>query len=90
MKKTIIYCNCGHEPAVLLRRDYAIDLNKGGMVLGVDPNAEYEIDSFSLEADDCLLFYTDGLIDAANFDGDMWGKTNLIKTTKNFASYRQN
>ncbi|MBN2588710.1 MAG: SpoIIE family protein phosphatase [Sedimentisphaerales bacterium] len=85
-EKTIVYCNCGHEPTILLRRDYAIDLNKGGMVLGVDPNAEYEIDEFSLEADDCLLFYTDGLIDAANFDGDMWGKTNLIKTTKNFCS----
>ncbi|MBN1975535.1 MAG: SpoIIE family protein phosphatase [Sedimentisphaerales bacterium] len=85
-EKTIVYCNCGHEPAVLLRRDYAIDLNKGGMILGVDQNAEYEIDAFSLEAGDCLLFYTDGLIDAANFDGDMWGKTNLIKTTKKFAS----
>jgi phosphoserine phosphatase RsbU/P len=85
-KKTITYCNCGHEPTVLLRRDYTIDLEKGGLVLGVDPNAEYEIDTFSLEADDCLLFYTDGLIDAANFDGDMWGKTNLIKTAKKFTS----
>lgn len=83
-EKTIIYCNCGHEPAVLLRNDYTIDLSKGGMVLGVDPNYEYEIDALTLEADDCLLFYTDGLIDAANFDGDMWGKTNLIKTTKHF------
>ncbi len=35
---------------------------------------------------DCLLFYTDGLIDAANFDGEMWGKTNLIKTTKKFGT----
>jgi sigma-B regulation protein RsbU (phosphoserine phosphatase) len=85
-EKTIIYCNCGHEPAVLLRREYAIDLNKGGMVLGVDQNCEYEVDALTLETDDCLLFYTDGLIDAANFDGDMWGKTNLIKTTKQFCT----
>ena len=85
-EKTIVYCNCGHEPTVLVRRDYAIDLKKGGMVLGVDPEAEYEIDAFSLETGDCLLFYTDGLIDAANFDGDMWGKTNLLKATKYFSS----
>ena len=85
-EKTIVYCNCGHEPAVLIRRDYVIDLKKGGMVLGVDPDAEYEIDAFSLETGDCLLFYTDGLIDAANFDGDLWGKTNLLKAAKYFNS----
>lgn len=85
-EKTIVYCNCGHEPTILLRRGHVIDLEKGGMVLGVDTNAEYEIGTFPLEAGDCLLFYTDGLIDAANFDGEMWGKTNLIKTTKNFCS----
>ena len=85
-EKTIVYCNCGHEPTVLIRRDYAIDLKKGGMVLGVDPKAEYEIDAFSLETGDCLLFYTDGLIDAANYDGELWGKTNLLKTTKYFNS----
>jgi sigma-B regulation protein RsbU (phosphoserine phosphatase) len=85
-EKTIVYCNCGHEPTVLIRRDYAIDLKKGGLVLGVDPDAEYEIDAFNLEEGDCLLFYTDGLIDAANFDGEMWGKTNLLKTAKQFGT----
>ncbi len=85
-EKTVVYCNCGHEPTILLRRDYVIDLEKGGMVLGVDPDAEFEIGSFSIKSGDCMIFYTDGLVDAANFDGDMWGKTNLIKTTKNFCS----
>jgi sigma-B regulation protein RsbU (phosphoserine phosphatase) len=83
-EKTITYCNCGHEPAVLIRANQATDLEKGGLVLGVDPKAEYEIETTDLRDGDCLLFYTDGLIDAANFDGDLWGKENLLKTAKEF------
>jgi len=83
-KKTVTYCNCGHEPTVLIRGIQTIDLEKGGLVFGVDPKAEYEIETISLNDDDCLLFYTDGLIDAANFDGDLWGKENLLKTAKEF------
>jgi serine phosphatase RsbU (regulator of sigma subunit) len=32
------------------------------------------------------LFYTDGLIDAVNFDGEMWGRKNLIAAAKQFAA----
>ena len=84
-EKSITYCNCGHEPAVLIRAGQTTDLEKGGLVLGVDPKAEYEIETTDLIDGDCLLFYTDGLIDAANFDGDLWGKENLLKTAKEFA-----
>jgi sigma-B regulation protein RsbU (phosphoserine phosphatase) len=83
-EKTITYCNCGHEPAILIRQEHTIDLEKGGLVIGVDPKAEYEIETVNLKDEDCLLFYTDGLIDAANFDGDLWGKENLLKTVKEF------
>jgi serine phosphatase RsbU (regulator of sigma subunit) len=85
-ERTITYCNCGHEPTVLIRTGETIDLDKGGLVLGVDNNAEYEIETVNLLDDDCLLFYTDGLIDAANFDGEFWGKENLLKTAKEFTS----
>jgi len=85
-EKTITYCNCGHEPTVLIRDGRTVDLEKGGLVLGVDPGAEYEIETVQLNDDDCLLFYTDGLIDAANFDGDLWGKENLMKTAGAFTS----
>jgi len=85
-ERTITYCNCGHEPTVLIRAGQTVDLEKGGLVLGVDNKAEYEIETINLKDDDCLLFYTDGLIDAANFDGDLWGKENLLKTAKEFNS----
>jgi serine phosphatase RsbU (regulator of sigma subunit) len=79
-KRTITYCNCGHEPPALLRAGRTTDLDKGGLVLGVIPQAEYRSETVQLKDDDCLLFYTDGLIDAANFDGDLWGRERLLET----------
>ena len=84
-EKTITYCNCGHEPTVLMRNGQIYELEKGGLVLGVEPEVEYETEKVKLKKDDCLLFYTDGLIDAANFDGQFWGRDNLLKTTAQFA-----
>lgn len=75
---TITYCNCGHEPTVLLRNGRALDLEKGGLVLGVEEKAEYEIETVDLRDGDFLLLYSDGLIDATNFDGDFWGRENLL------------
>jgi len=82
--KTITYCNCGHEPAVLIRNGEIMDLEKGGLVLGVDAKAKYKIDTVELKQGDCLLFYTDGLIDAANFDGQLWGREKMLHASKSF------
>jgi phosphoserine phosphatase RsbU/P len=82
---TITYCNCGHEPTILIRDGEIIELDKGGLVLGVDPQAEYEIETVGLKHGDCLLFYTDGLIDAFNFDNDLWGRDAMLQTAKKFA-----
>ena len=38
----------------------------------------------SLEDGDCLLFYTDGLIDAADFNGQLWGRERLLEVAKQF------
>jgi sigma-B regulation protein RsbU (phosphoserine phosphatase) len=84
--KTITYCNCGHEPTVLIRDGQLMDLEKGGLVLGVDAQAEYEIETVELKDGDNLLFYTDGLIDAVNFDDEFWGRENLLETAKKFTA----
>ncbi|MBA7648616.1 hypothetical protein ES703_56404 [subsurface metagenome] len=83
-RETITYCNCGHEPTVLIRDGQTVELEKGGLVLGVDPQAEYEIETVELRDGDCLLFYTDGLIDAASFDGELWGRERMLEAAKKF------
>jgi sigma-B regulation protein RsbU (phosphoserine phosphatase) len=82
--KTITYCNCGHEPTVLIRGGEVQNLDKGGLVLGVDPRAEYEIETVKLEDGDCLLFYTDGLVDAMDFTGELWGRDRMLDAARQF------
>jgi len=84
-KKDITYCNCGHEPTVLIRNGLITDLEKGGLVLGVEKDTQYEIETLALKEGDCILFYTDGLIDAANFEGNLWGRKKMLDAAKKFA-----
>lgn len=78
-KMQMTYCNCGHEPALLVRQGSISELNKGGLVLGVLEDSEYEIETIDLLACDHIIMYTDGLIDAVNFDGELWGKDRMYK-----------
>ncbi len=84
-ERTITYCNCGHEPTVLIREREITRLEKGGLVLGVDAEAQYEIETLQIKKGDCLLFYTDGLVDAANFDGEFWGREKMLEAAKEFS-----
>jgi sigma-B regulation protein RsbU (phosphoserine phosphatase) len=84
-EQTLTYCNCGHEPAVLIREGRITKLEKGGLVLGVEVEAEYEIETLQLRDGDCLLLYSDGLIDAASFDGEFWGRERMLKAAEKFA-----
>jgi serine phosphatase RsbU (regulator of sigma subunit) len=77
---TITYCNCGHEPGLLIRREGDIlDLDKGGLVLGLMEDSKHDIETVPFRNEDCLLLYTDGLIDAINFERQMWGKDRLME-----------
>jgi serine phosphatase RsbU (regulator of sigma subunit) len=77
--KVLSYCNCGHEPALLIRGKEVIELNIGGLVLGILQNARYTIETIELQQGDTVLMYTDGLIDAMDFDGECWGKDRLFE-----------
>jgi sigma-B regulation protein RsbU (phosphoserine phosphatase) len=79
------YCNCGHEPTLLVRGGQVNELTKGGLVLGVEREAEYEIETVMLAKDDTLLFSTDGLTDALNFEGELWGRERMLEAAIKFA-----
>ena len=84
VEKTMTYCSCGHEPTVLIREGQIQDLAKGGLVLGVDPQAKYETETVQLRDGDCLLFYTDGLVDAMDFSNETWGRERMLEAAKRF------
>jgi sigma-B regulation protein RsbU (phosphoserine phosphatase) len=79
---TMTYCNCGHEPALLIRDGNISEMDKGGLVLGLMDDIEYEIETVPLKNNDRLLLYTDGLIDAMDFDNEVWGRERLLKVVK--------
>jgi len=61
----LTYVNAGHNPPVVVRQDGTFErLTKGGMVLGISSDSEFETDSIVLRPGDLLLLYTDGLTEA--------------------------
>ena len=73
------YCNAGHPPAMILREGKIIELNSDSMVLGVDPEEKYVQSLVDLHVGDTLLLYTDGLMDAMNFQQERFGKQRIIE-----------
>ena len=74
----IVYSNAGHNPPLLIRSNGRVDkLGDGGMVLGIFPDTQYEQAEMPLTAGDRLLFYTDGITEARNPEGDEYGEDRL-------------
>lgn len=63
---TLSYAVAGHPEPMLIDSDRRVQLLAGkGLVLGADPNAEYETFNAQLHEGWALLLYTDGLIEVA-------------------------
>ncbi|RMF67315.1 MAG: hypothetical protein D6743_05100 [Calditrichaeota bacterium] len=61
------YVNAGHNPPYLLRSDGRLEeLNEGGLILGVVPQADYTIGQGRMEVGDVLTMYTDGVTECLN------------------------
>jgi phosphoserine phosphatase RsbU/P len=74
------YTNAGHYPAVLVRRDGAVErLATGGPVLGAIPGASFGRGVVDLAAGDRLVLYTDGITEARNADDDEFGEERLVE-----------
>lgn len=78
------YCNAGHNPPLLLRGDRFIPLDVGGMVIGVYPNEPFERQVLQLESGDVIVFYTDGITEALNFQGEAYGEARLEESIRRY------
>ena len=78
--RRLTYCNAGHPAPLLLRNGKVTELsNSHNLVLGIHPEEEYKQYLLDLSSGDLLLLYTDGVTDAANFDGERFGRPRLIE-----------
>jgi serine phosphatase RsbU (regulator of sigma subunit) len=67
------YANAGHDLPYVRRGGNAGELMARGMPLGLMPGMRYEEKEIILGAGDRALFYSDGLIEAHNPEGEMFG-----------------
>lgn len=74
------YCNAGHDAPLLIghgTQPLRVDAN---LPVGVFEDIRYSLQEMTLPADATLLLYTDGLTEAANSEGSMFGLQRIITT----------
>ncbi|HWW18005.1 MAG TPA: SpoIIE family protein phosphatase [Candidatus Saccharimonadales bacterium] len=71
--RNLRYTNAGHLPSFLICKDSALQLDKGGMVLGVVEDYLYEEGSVIVAPDSLLVGYSDGLVEPENVYGEEFG-----------------
>jgi serine phosphatase RsbU (regulator of sigma subunit)/ketosteroid isomerase-like protein len=70
----LTYANAGHDlPYLHCGRGEAEELRARGMPLGLMPGMSYEEGEASLTEGDSVLFYSDGLVEAHDPKGEMFG-----------------
>jgi serine phosphatase RsbU (regulator of sigma subunit) len=69
----LVYANAGHDLPYVRRGDDADELRARGMPLGLMPGMSYEEKEILLEAGDSALLYSDGLVEAHDPKGEMFG-----------------
>jgi predicted ester cyclase len=67
------YANAGHNLPCRRHDGQAKELRARGMPLGLMPGMSYEEKEAVLEAGDSVLFYSDGLVEAHDPEGEMFG-----------------
>jgi serine phosphatase RsbU (regulator of sigma subunit) len=73
------YSNAGHNYPILVS-DHVEELKLAGLPLGVDGDTEYEEKSVPIHAGSSVVFYTDGVVEAFNKKGELYGFDRLLDT----------
>jgi serine phosphatase RsbU (regulator of sigma subunit) len=79
---TMTYCNCGHNPPLVLRRGESTfePLRNCGPPLAIMEDIPYMPRSIALAPGDLVLLYTDGVTEAENMQSAQFGMKRLEET----------
>jgi serine phosphatase RsbU (regulator of sigma subunit) len=70
---SLSYANAGHDLPYLWRGGDAEELRARGMPLGLMPGMGYEEKEIEVDSGEGVLFYSDGLVEAHEPKGEMFG-----------------
>lgn len=72
--RRLVYVNAGHNAPILRRANGdLLQLDTGGLPLGIQSNVVYETAELELKPGDALIFFTDGVVEAFNEAGEEFG-----------------
>jgi serine phosphatase RsbU (regulator of sigma subunit) len=81
--RTLQYVNAGHNPPIIVRPQKKscelFQLRAEGVPIGMFADSRFAASTFQLAEDDILVAYTDGITEAANPSGELWGLERLEK-----------
>jgi sigma-B regulation protein RsbU (phosphoserine phosphatase) len=90
-KSSLTYINAGHNPPLLIKKEGKIhELKTGGIFIGFMP-WEYESETVPFEKGDTLIMYTDGLVEAMNYDEEefeLYRLKNILEENPSASSNR--
>lgn len=86
--RRIEFTNAGHNPALLLKKGekHCALLDADGLLTGVLPESEYPVEERSLEPGDIILVYTDGIVEASDAAGTLFGIERLAASLEKHRS----
>jgi sigma-B regulation protein RsbU (phosphoserine phosphatase) len=81
--RRLVYVNAGHNPPILRRAGGETEkLEVGGLPLGIDGAAVYDTAAIELKSGDALIFYTDGVVEAFDENGQEFGNSRWIEAIR--------
>jgi sigma-B regulation protein RsbU (phosphoserine phosphatase) len=80
--RTLQIANAGASQPLFVRNGEVDTVHAEGFPLGMFPNVKYEEFTLSTQPGDSLIFFSDGITDAQNADGDMFGDDRLKAIVK--------
>ena len=84
--RRLTYVNAGHCPPILVRGAPGHVIERldqaGGTVVGLVPDASYELAHVELAPGDLLVIYADGFSEAMNPKLEEWGEKRLLEAVK--------
>jgi serine phosphatase RsbU (regulator of sigma subunit) len=84
LTSTLTYCNAGHNPPFFLggEADVVEELTRTGIALGVLEETGWTQETLRMAPGDALVLYTDGIPDARDSDGSMFGAERLLEVAQ--------
>ncbi len=75
------YLSGGHNPSVLGvdGRDFGFLSPPGGILIGIEPSAQFEAAHMQLSEGDVLVLYTDGVTEAMDTDGQLFAEPRMLE-----------